>query len=79
MNDMLASGTWHAALHRLQRDGTPHVLATQVTSAGSTPREPGARMVITADAIFDTLGGGTFEWQTIAAARARLALSLIHI
>ncbi|WP_404377947.1 xanthine dehydrogenase accessory protein XdhC [Vreelandella aquamarina] len=61
--------TWHAALHRLQRSGTPHVLATQVTSAGSTPREPGARMVITADAIFDTLGGGTFEWQTISAAR----------
>jgi len=65
--------TWHAALNRLQRDGTPHVLATQVTSAGSTPREPGARMVITADAIFDTLGGGTFEWQTISAARACLA------
>lgn len=68
-----ASEAWHSALHRLQRDGTPHVLATQVTSAGSTPREPGARMVITYDAIFDTLGGGTFEWQTIAAARERLA------
>lgn len=65
--------TWHAALHRLQRDGIPHVLATQVTSAGSTPREPGARMVITEDAIFDTLGGGTFEWQTITVARACLA------
>ncbi len=65
--------SWHAALHRLQRDGVPHALATQVTSAGSTPREPGARMVITLDAVFDTLGGGTFEWQTIEAARARLA------
>ncbi|WP_280546018.1 xanthine dehydrogenase accessory protein XdhC [Halomonas sp. 11-S5] len=65
--------SWHAALHRLQREGLPHVLATQVTSAGSTPREPGARMVITADAVYDTLGGGTFEWQTIAAARRRLA------
>lgn len=65
--------SWHAALHRLQRDGIPHVLATQVTSAGSTPREPGARMVITDDDIFDTLGGGTFEWQTIAAARVCLA------
>lgn len=64
-----APESWHASLHRLQRDGIPHVLATQVTSAGSTPREPGARMVITDDAIFDTLGGGTFEWQTISAAR----------
>ncbi|WP_075880188.1 xanthine dehydrogenase accessory protein XdhC [Vreelandella massiliensis] len=70
---MNAADTWHAALHRLQREGLPHVLATQVTSAGSTPREPGARMVITADAVFDTLGGGTFEWQTIAAAREKLA------
>ncbi|OAZ99426.1 xanthine dehydrogenase accessory protein XdhC [Halomonas sp. G11] len=66
---LTAPENWHAALHRLQRDGIPHVLATQVTSAGSTPREPGARMVITIDAIFDTLGGGTFEWQTISAAR----------
>lgn len=64
--------SWHAALHRLQRDGAPHALATQVTSAGSTPREPGARMVITLDAVFDTLGGGTFEYQVIEAARARL-------
>lgn len=61
--------TWHAAIDCLQRAGTPHVLVTQVTSAGSTPREPGAHMVITPDAIFDTLGGGTFEWQTIQAAR----------
>lgn len=61
--------TWHAAINCLQRAGTPHVLATQVTSTGSTPREPGAHMVITLDAIFDTLGGGTFEWQTIQAAR----------
>ncbi|MEQ5802266.1 xanthine dehydrogenase accessory protein XdhC [Halomonas sp. H10-9-1] len=64
--------SWHAALHRLQGEGLPHVLATQVTSAGSTPREPGARMVITLDAVYDTLGGGTFEWQTIEAARRRL-------
>ena len=65
--------SWHEALHRLQREGLPHALATQVTSAGSTPREPGARMVITTDEVFDTLGGGTFEWQTIEAARERLA------
>lgn len=73
MSDTQPPEAWHAALHRLQRDGIPHVLATQVTSLGSTPREPGARMVITTDAIFDTLGGGTFEWQTIDAARRLLA------
>lgn len=68
----LAPETWHAALDLCQRSGSPHVLATQVTSAGSTPREPGARMVITQEAIYDTLGGGTFEWQTIGAARRLL-------
>lgn len=69
--------SWHEALHRLQRDGLPHALATVVTSAGSTPREPGARMVITADAVHDTLGGGTFEFQVIDAARERLASAAI--
>ncbi|RUR29584.1 xanthine dehydrogenase accessory protein XdhC [Vreelandella nanhaiensis] len=64
--------TWHGALHRLQNEGEAHVLATQVTSLGSTPRDPGARMVITLNECFDTLGGGTFEWQTIAAARSLL-------
>ncbi|MGQ4877048.1 xanthine dehydrogenase accessory protein XdhC [Billgrantia sp. LNSP4103-1] len=64
---------WHEALHRLQSEGLPHALATVVTSAGSTPREPGARMVITEDAVHDTLGGGTFEFQVIDAARERIA------
>ncbi|MCS2610510.1 xanthine dehydrogenase accessory protein XdhC [Halomonas dongshanensis] len=65
--------SWHAALHRLQREGVPHVLASVLTSQGSTPREPGARMVITAKDCFDTLGGGTFEWQVIELARCSLA------
>lgn len=64
---------WHEALHRLQSEGLPHALATVVTSAGSTPREPGARMVITEDVVHDTLGGGTFEFQVIDAAREKLA------
>ncbi|WNL40816.1 xanthine dehydrogenase accessory protein XdhC [Halomonas sp. PAMB 3264] len=67
-----ANTPWHAALHDCQQNGTPHVLATQVTAQGSTPREPGARMIVTSDHVFDTLGGGTFEWQTIQAARRYL-------
>ncbi|QEA39619.1 xanthine dehydrogenase accessory protein XdhC [Pistricoccus aurantiacus] len=68
----VVANSWHAQLHRLQQAGLPHALATQVTGAGSTPREPGARMVITATETFDTLGGGHFEWQVIEAARQRL-------
>ncbi|EPC04299.1 hypothetical protein L861_02980 [Litchfieldella anticariensis FP35 = DSM 16096] len=64
---------WHAALHRLQLEARPHALASVVGAAGSTPREPGAKMVITADEIYDTLGGGTFEFQVIDAAREALA------
>ncbi|MFC3285415.1 xanthine dehydrogenase accessory protein XdhC [Litchfieldella rifensis] len=63
---------WHAALHHLQREARPHALASVVGTAGSTPREPGAKMVITAEAVYDTLGGGTFEFQVIAAAREAL-------
>lgn len=65
--------TWHAALHRLQQAGEPHVLASIVGAAGSTPREPGAKLVVTADNVIDTLGGGRFEQQTIELARAHLS------
>ncbi|PAU79348.1 xanthine dehydrogenase accessory protein XdhC [Halomonas salipaludis] len=64
---------WHAALHSLQREAQPHALASVVGAAGSTPREPGAKMVITEDAVHDTLGGGSFEFQVIACAREALA------
>lgn len=65
--------SWHQALHRLQREAVPHALASVVGAAGSTPREPGAKMVITAEGVHDTLGGGTFEYQVIDAARRALA------
>lgn len=66
------AGVWHDALHQLQDAALPHALASMVGAAGSTPREPGTKMVITADEVYDTLGGGTFEHQVIAAAREAL-------
>lgn len=60
---------WFEALADCQRRGIGHVQAQVVSAAGSTPREPGAQMVITATAHFDTLGGGRFEQQVIDAAR----------
>jgi len=65
--------SWHAALHRLQQAGEPHALASIVGAAGSTPREPGAKLVVTADGVIDTLGGGHFEQQVIEIARERLS------
>lgn len=69
----MTAQTWHAALHRLQREARPHALATVVAAAGSTPREPGTRMVITPESSVDTLGGGHFEEQVIEAAQRWLA------
>jgi xanthine dehydrogenase accessory factor len=40
---------------------------------GSTPREPGACMLVTRDAMEGTIGGGNLEWQGIHAARELLA------
>ncbi|SHF54873.1 xanthine dehydrogenase accessory factor [Modicisalibacter ilicicola DSM 19980] len=65
--------SWHEALHRHQVAALPHALASVVGTAGSTPREPGAKMVITANEVFDTLGGGTFEYQVIDSAREALS------
>lgn len=40
---------------------------------GSTPREAGASLVVTADAIHGTIGGGHLEFDAIARARGMLA------
>ncbi|QPC88459.1 xanthine dehydrogenase accessory protein XdhC [Mesorhizobium sp. NBSH29] len=40
---------------------------------GSTPREEGAWMLVSADAIFGTIGGGQLEFMAIDAARELLA------
>ncbi|MGO1345017.1 xanthine dehydrogenase accessory protein XdhC [Chromohalobacter japonicus] len=68
----MSAETWHSALHRLQDEAAPHVLISVVGAEGSTPREPGAKMVVTADVCHDTLGGGHFEYQAIACAREML-------
>ncbi|RKD84044.1 xanthine dehydrogenase accessory protein XdhC [Kushneria marisflavi] len=64
---------WHEALTDCQRRGIAHACAQIVTSAGSTPREPGSQMVITETERFDTLGGGRFEQEIIEMAQQALA------
>jgi len=43
------------------------------SAQGSTPREAGATMHVTADALHGTIGGGRLEWMAVAEARAMLA------
>lgn len=54
----------------LKREGVAFCLATVVKSEGSTPRQIGAKMIVTADASFGTVGGGALEHKVIEDARA---------
>ena len=49
------------------------VMVTVAAVRGSTPREPGARMLVTTDQVFNTIGGGHLEWKAITIARNMLA------
>lgn len=59
-------------LARLHRD-EPRVLVSLVRCAGSTPRNPGARLWVGPQDVADTLGGGHLEWKAIARARDMLS------
>ncbi len=48
-------------------------LVTVAHTAGSTPREAGAAMTLTADAIVGTIGGGHLEYEAMRLAREALA------
>lgn len=56
---------WYDAIARCQQRSDSYVIATVMGSAGSVPRDPGSKMVITAQDQFDTLGGGQLEFQLI--------------
>jgi xanthine dehydrogenase accessory factor len=64
---------WIEALSAAERDNEPAVLVTVLAAKGSTPREAGAKMVVSADGMAGTIGGGNLEYQCEAAARRLLA------
>ncbi|KKW68690.1 hypothetical protein AAV94_03720 [Lampropedia cohaerens] len=64
---------WLMPLHAALLRGEAAVLVTVVATRGSVPRNAGARMLVTARAVFDTIGGGHLELQAIAQARDCLA------
>jgi xanthine dehydrogenase accessory factor len=51
----------------------PAVLVQVSEARGSVPREAGTRMLVAADEVAGTIGGGHLEWQAIARARELLA------
>ncbi|NEX64400.1 xanthine dehydrogenase accessory protein XdhC [Noviherbaspirillum galbum] len=64
---------WLSALQALAPHGTPAILVTVAAVQGSGPREPGAKMVVTEVAQFDTIGGGHLEMRACEIARDMLA------
>ena len=73
MSAGLAGNDWLEALSELRRRGEAAVLITLLAARGSTPREAGVKMVVTADASFGTIGGGNLEYQSVRRARTLLA------
>jgi xanthine dehydrogenase accessory factor len=63
---------WISALAELQNQGEPCVLVTIIDERGSTPRNAGSKMVVTAGRIFDTVGGGHLEYKAMQIAREML-------
>jgi xanthine dehydrogenase accessory factor len=59
--------------------GRAAMLVQVLEHRGSVPREAGARMLVAADALAGTVGGGHLELQAIERARARLAAAATGI
>lgn len=58
--------------------GQAAVVVEVIEIKGSTPREAGARMLVSTDGLGGTIGGGHLEWQALALARQALAESRAH-
>lgn len=61
-----------AAALQWQAAGRPAVVVVVGATQGSVPRESGTRMLVAADEVLGTIGGGHLELQAIADARALL-------
>ena len=61
-------------IERLIAEHGAAALVTLVEARGSSPRDPGARMVVRPDGgFFGTIGGGALEWMALAEAQSLLA------
>ncbi|WP_426998163.1 xanthine dehydrogenase accessory protein XdhC [Pseudarthrobacter sp. N5] len=66
---------WLQALQELRSDGLPGVLATVTEVRGHAPREAGAKMLIGAEALWGSVGGGNLEATVVDRARAMISSS----
>jgi len=71
---MMNSGLWYEGIGSCERAGCAYILITLISTSGSTPRDPGCKMVVSDTDVFDTIGGGQFEFLLIQRAR-----ELLHV
>lgn len=63
---------WTENVERIREQRVPAVLVTVDSIVGSTPREAGAKMIVTAEELIGTIGGGNLEFQACSIARDQL-------
>lgn len=63
---------WHQAIGRLREQREPAVLVTLTEARGHAPRAAGAKMVVSAQESWDSIGGGNLEETAVERARAML-------
>lgn len=60
---------WSEAAARYRQRGEPYTLVTVLNVKGSTPRDSGTKMLVSADRCVGTIGGGHLEYLAIDRAR----------
>lgn len=65
---------WQQAISHCHQKADPFAVATVISTTGSTPRSGSAKMVVTMNETFDTIGGGQLEFKVIERARQQLSL-----
>ena len=63
---------WLGAVQQLRRDGEAGVLVTVTAVRGHAPRDPGAKMVVSAGRTWGSVGGGNLEQTAVDRARELL-------
>lgn len=66
--------SWQQALAELSQTDTAHALITIIGVEGSAPRDAGTKMVVTADQIVGSIGGGNLEHTCVNKVRELLQL-----
>lgn len=64
--------SWLDELTRLRDERTPAVLVTVAVVRGHAPREAGAKMIVTANAVWGSVGGGNLEESAVRRGRELL-------